>query len=680
MSNNDSFNWLQILEQKALDYPNNVVLTESINGTDQQAKLTYVELSQKAKALAVSISQKSQFGDRVILLIPNSIDYVVSFFACIYAGVMAVPAYPPHNKKRDWSRLNAMVNDCQPCIALYLNEHEERLKLWCSEHQFTFNCVAVDDVQISNSQQWQPPQIDKHDIAYLQYSSGSTGEPKGVMLSHANLISNTRLITDSYHMTREDKLVNWLPLYHDMGFVGGILSPISVGAQTNLLPSATVAHNPYILLKVISDLRATMTAAPNFIFDLAVNKMTNEEKVQLDLSSLRVIVNGAEPINAETLTKFNACFAEVGLDKMALKPSYGMAEACLLVTATPIEQHFKSLVLDPDKLLLGKVIHNQEQGRDIACSGKIISDTPVKIVHQETRVPLPDGYIGEIMVKGDSISRGYWQKPDLNKQTFNLSVDGKTGFMATGDLGFIENNYLYVSGRKKEMLIINGRNYYPQDIEHSLLSLSDTLMPHGAAVFEVLNANNNKEIILVTELTRKALRQKNHQEIIQCIKEVISEEHELKLNTIILLKPVSLAKTSSGKIQRLACRQLYLNEQLEAVASWSQDFVIKNNMLLPLTEKSTDGIALWIISWIAIRLSVPTTALSVQQQLTQIGLDSIDAMTLTHELSKQLELPLTPEISWSYPSIEALSHYLTEQVAAQSDKPSAAKTPTEGII
>ncbi|NQY34397.1 MAG: AMP-binding protein [Alteromonadaceae bacterium] len=672
-------NWLQVLERQAELSPNNIALTQYIKGNERDIELSYLALSQRAKALAYSISQQSKLGDRVIILLPNSIDYVVSFFACIYAGVIAVPAYPPHKKKRDWARLNCIVQDCEPSIAIYHSSDHEPTDLWLSEHPLSVNTIICDHLDIGTAEHWQEPAIDLHDIAYLQYSSGSTGNPKGVMLSHDNLIKNTELIIKTYGMTESDKLVNWLPLYHDMGFVGGILTPIRVGAQTRLLPSAMVAQNPYLLFEAITEQRSTGTAAPNFIFDLAVSRISPEEKQQLDLSSLRIFVNGAEPINADTLNKFNAYFHDTGLSPNTIKPSYGMAESCLLVTSTEIDKPFNTIKVDPQKLSIGKVIHENETGKDIACSGALMPEIAVNIVDQNTRIPLPNSYIGEIMIKGDSVTRGYWQKADLNVQTFDLAVGNEHGFMATGDLGFIENNQLYVTGRIKEVLIINGCNYYPQDIEHSLLSLSDSLMPHGAAIFEVNTDNNAKEIVLVQELTRKALKQKDYQTVIKQIREVVAQEHELKLTTVVLLKPIALAKTSSGKIQRIACRDAYINKQLAIVDSWHQEAMV--NAIMPsLTAHDTNTIAQWIIQWISYRLSVATSKLSITQQLTQIGLDSIDAMTLTHDLSKQLKLTLTPEVSWSHPSIKALSEYLAQQVSDKNDKPLVSKTPTQGMI
>lgn len=681
--NDNCTNWLQVLESQAANNPEKIVFSESVSTSALGNKINYRGLAERAKSLAYTISQQCDFGDRVIILMPNSIDYVVGFFACVYAGVIAVPAYPPHKKKRDWSRLNSIVNDCEPKIALYQVNDESRITAWLSEHPLNITSLAIDLLESNNVIDWCPPILDKHDIAFLQYSSGSTGTPKGVMLSHDNLINNTQLIINNFELVENDKFINWLPLYHDMGFVGGMLSPLRAGVHIHLLPSAKVAQNPLVLFEAITELNITSAAAPNFIFDLAVERISEQEKQHLDLSSLRLFVNGAEPINAETLSKFNDYFSDTGLSPDVVKPSYGMAEACLLVTNTQMNTVFNTLKVDMNKLHIDKVVKDNISGKDIASSGVLIPEIEVKIVDKQTRVELPNGYVGEIMLKGKSISRGYWQKTELNTATFDQIVGEDYGFMATGDLGFIETQSgkqnLFVTGRQKELLIINGCNYYPQDIEHTLLTLSEQLMPHGAAIFEVNANSNTKEVVLIQELTRKALKQKNYQEIIKQIRALVTEVHELKLTSIVLLKPATLAKTSSGKIQRIATRNAYIHKQLSIVDSWQQDALV-NIPLAPISSFTANNIATWVMQWIAIRISVDVSELSATQQLTQIGLDSIDAMTLTHELSKQLGLNLALEVSWSYPSIEALSDYLEHEFSSKESTKAAKATPTEGMI
>lgn len=669
-------NWQQVLEHQAHTNSNQIALS-IYQGSDSQA-LTYSQLAQRVKALAYTLSQHNKFGDRVMLLMPNGIDYVVAFFACIYAGVIAVPIYPARRKARDWRRLNSIVQDCQPNTVVCLSQDSDATEDWCKAHDLKVNTVFADQLDIKDATRWQAANIDSHDIAYLQYSSGSTGQPKGVMLSHHNLLSNTGLIIDTYGMCQSDIMANWLPLYHDMGCVGGILSPIRSGATINFIPSAKVAQNPLVLLQAITELKATCTAAPNFIFDLAVEKVTDAQKLALDLSSLRIFINGAEPINAHTLDSFYDYFHHAGLTKTAVKPSYGMAEACLLVTATPINKPYKLLSIDSQAFSIDKVKIDPTSAKHIASSGQLIEQIPLRIVDVNTRMQLPDGQIGEIMYKGDSVTRGYWQKPELNEQTFNLHIEGERGFMATGDLGFVEQQQLYVTGRKKEMLILHGCNYYPQDIEHSLTSLSKQLTPHGAAIFEVAHDNNTKELVLVQELTRESMRLDDYAPLFKQIRAIIAQEHELRVTAIVLIKPATLSKTSSGKIQRLACKQAYINNELEAVAKWQQA-PISNAVIAPLQAFDHPHIASWMMQWISSRLGQAITSLSPSQHLMEIGLDSIDAMSLVHELSRQLDLSVRIDIVLSYPSIEQLSMYLAAQYAQKKQAP-ANETPTEGVL
>ncbi|NOU50977.1 AMP-binding protein [Pseudoalteromonas sp. JBTF-M23] len=669
-------NWQQVLEHQAQTNSNQIALS-IYQGSDSQA-LTYSQLAQRVKALAYTLSQHNKFGDRVMILMPNGIDYVVAFFACIYAGVIAVPIYPARRKARDWRRLNSIVQDCQPNTLVCLSQDSEATEEWCKAHDLKINTVFADQLNINDATRWQAANIDSHDIAYLQYSSGSTGQPKGVMLSHHNLLSNTGLIIDTYDMSQSDIMINWLPLYHDMGCVGATLSPIRAGATIYFLASAKVAQNPYVLLQAITDLKATVTAAPNFIFDLAVEKVTAVQKSTLELSSLRVFVNGAEPINAHTLDSFYDYFHDVGLAKTAIKPSYGMAEACLLVSATPINKPYKLLSVDSQAFSVDKIKIDSLNTKSIASSGQLIEQLPLCIVDPNTREPLPDGQIGEIMYKGESVTRGYWQKPDLNEQTFNLNIAGEPGFMATGDLGFVEQQQLYVTGRKKEMLILHGCNYYPQDIEHSLTSLNKQLTVHGGAIFEVAHDNNTKELVLVQELTRESMKLDDYEPLFKQIRALIAQEHELRVTAIVLIKPAALSKTSSGKIQRLACKQAYINNELEAVATWQQA-PISNTTVAPLQAFAPPHITSWMMQWISNRLGQAITSLSPSQHLMEIGLDSIDAMSLVHELSRQLGLSVRVDIVLSYPSIEQLSIYLAAQYA-QKNQASANEAPTEGVL
>ncbi|WDE12578.1 AMP-binding protein [Thalassomonas haliotis] len=674
-------NWVQVLEHQARTGADHRAIGELSSDLEQSKQLSYLELTRQAKALAVELSRKTSFGDRVLLVMPSSVDYVVGFFACIYAGVIAVTAYPPHLKKRDWYRLNAIAADCQPSIVLYSQKQSPQVDKWLQNTAFAMEKIIVGEQDLNNANLWRQGNIDENDLVYLQYSSGSTGNPKGVMLSHANLLSNTRLIAGHYAMSPDDKLINWLPLFHDMGLVGCILSPILAGAEILLMQSASVAQQPLKLLTAISQHKATITAGPNFIFDLATNRISSEEKAQLDLSSLKAFVNGAEPINAQTIKDFSHYFADAGLAANAVKPNYGMAEACLMVTCTTLEQGYQLCSVDKDQLQLDKAITAEQNAHELAASGTIIPGLEVKIIHPDTRVTLPDSYVGEIMFRGDSVCRGYWQKPELNEKTFDQVIDGETGYMCSGDLGFIKENQLFVTGRRKEMFIINGRNFYPQDLEKTVTRVGDEVMIHGGAVFEIPGQDpSENRLVLVQELSRKGLAQKDHSELIKNILSQVAEVHEVKLTDIVLLRPMALPKTTSGKIQRVGCREAYLNNQLTIVASWQQPKA-KNHSSQQLPEMQAGcakSIAAWISAWVAQRFGLPAEEVTQTQELSQLGLDSIDAMTLTHELSVRLDKALTADLSWTYPSIEALANFLANK--DHNSQNSDYSEPLEGVI
>ncbi|WDE06112.1 AMP-binding protein [Thalassomonas viridans] len=674
-------NWVQVLEHQVRTGADKLAISELSSDLEQSKQLSYFEFTQRAKALAVELSKHTSFGDRVLLVMPSSVDYVIGFFACVYAGVIAVTAYPPHLKKRDWYRLNAIAGDCQPAIVLYSQKQSAQVDNWLASTDFAMEKIIVGEQDINNAGQWRQGNIDENDLVYLQYSSGSTGTPKGVMLSHANLLSNTRLIAKHYGMNQAGRIINWLPLFHDMGLVGCILTPMLAGTEIVLMQSASVAQNPLKLLTAISQHKATITAGPNFIFDLATNRISAEEKAQLDLSSLQAFVNGAEPINAQTIKDFTDYFADAGLAPNAVKPSYGMAEACLMVTCTGQEQSFSLLSVDKVQLQLDKAINSVQNAQEIAASGTIIPGLDVRIIHQDTRVPLPDTYVGEIMFRGDSVCRGYWQKPELNSKTFDQVIDGEPGYMCSGDLGFIKDNQLFVTGRRKEMFIINGRNFYPQDLEKTATGIGPELMIHGGAVFEIPGEDpSENRLVLVQELSRKGLALKDHSQLIKNILSQVAEVHEVKLTDIVLLRPMALPKTTSGKIQRVGCREAYLSGQLTIVAQWQQAKQESNNLqALPQMDGGcAQSIAGWITAWVAQRFNVPAEEVTQTQELSQLGLDSIDAMTLTHELSVRLNKALTADLSWTYPSIEALATFLANK--DHDSQSSGHSEPLEGVI
>lgn len=684
-------NLIELLEHQVRANGDKTCFTLLANGSDVAETISYAELSTRARAMAVELRELSDPGDRAMLLMPNGIDYIVGFFGCIYAGLIAVTAYAPQQRRRDWGRLSSILKDSEASLALCSAEHQEQVKAWLAECDQNCQQFVVGEERIASAEHWVMPSIQAESVAYLQYSSGSTGSPKGVMLGHGNLIHNTALIVQEFSMTEQTNIVTWLPMYHDMGFVGGVLAPMCAGTSVYLLLPPVVLQAPFLWLKAISDYKAAVSGGPNFIYEHCVARVSEEQKQVLDLSHWRFAANGAEPIHTATLEKFNQAFADCGLSKNTLKPCYGMAETCLFVTTTASDEPCRSVQLDKAELQKGKLVSasanlsNDEtlldKLVDVPSSGRLNDQMSVCIVDPETKQVLADDRVGEIWIRGGSVAQGYWNKPEVNAEVFNNevllysqtskeTVERNTGYLRSGDLGFILDGWLYVSGRAKEVVIVNGRNLYPQDIEASVQAVDEDLAPHGGAVFQT----TDNQVVLVQEVTRQGLRRKNYEDIILSIRQAVAEEYEISLSAVVLIKPVSLAKTTSGKIQRLKNRDLYEQAALNAVAQWQKDVDAENTHKEKVSDepelKSGDeeSISRWMCYWIAQRLQVAVDDVNPEQKLAGTGLDSVDSMTLTHELSQRLNLELSAELIWQYPTTKALAAYLASTAVSSKSQ------------
>jgi len=664
--------WIDLLQMQARCRGEQICFSLLADGSTVSQQISFAELDLRARALAVSLSRQVEAGDRVMLLMPNGIDYIVGFFATLYAGLIAVTAYPPQHKKRDWGRISGMVQDCDARLVLCSAAQHDKVAQWLQAEAAGCPLQVVGTELLAEAQHWQKPVLADNALAYLQYSSGSTGAPKGVMLSHANLLHNVATIVQEYQMDSADRFVSWLPMYHDMGFVGGVLAPLFAGAQTWLIPPPVALQTPFLWLKAISDLAATVSGGPNFIFEHCVARISEAQKAELDLSRWRCAVNGAEPIHAQTLAQFNQAFARAGLDEKTLKPSYGMAETCLFVSAVAADEGYRTVQLDDALLGQGRVVEVAEGGVQQASSGRLNARLQVQIVGPDTGVPVAADQVGEIWIRSASVAAGYWNKPEISAQTFNQTLNGEPGYLRTGDLGFVLDNQLYVCGRRKEMLIVNGRNHYPQDIEATVQTLDADLSDHGAAVFE-LTEGREPAVVLVQELSRRGSRRDDLDTLITGIRQVVAQVHEISLAAVVLIAPVSLAKTTSGKIQRLRCREQYQAGELRVVAQWQQaaeSVQVTTAELLPaLVAGDALAIEQWVLGWIAVRLDVSVESLEPTLELVASGLDSVDALTLTHELAQGLNRELLPDLIWDYPTVHQLAAHLAQPIteAVESD-------------
>lgn len=564
-------NLVELLQHRALHQGDDIGFRFLLDGERETLEWTYADVDRKARAIAASLQSMDLEGERALLLYPSGLDFVAAFFGCLYAGVTAVPAYPPR-RNRNMARIDAIANDAEAKIALTTFDVLERVQTMISDtpslQQIRWRATDQWDEELSDS--WQRPEVHGETLAFLQYTSGSTGTPKGVMLSHANLMHNSAMISYAFEHTRSGSGCFWLPLYHDMGLIGGILQPLYMGKSNTLFSPTHFLQKPVRWLQMLSQTGCTISGGPNFAYDLCVEKVTAEQKTTLDLSRWALAFNGAEPVRADTIDRFSKAFAECGFRREAFYPCYGLAEATLIVTGGYKQSPAAIKSFQVEALEKNEVIETEpgaEDSRELVGSGGNLLDQQIVIADPETFASLGDNRVGEIWVSGPSVAGGYWKRDDLTKETFQARLDdGRGPFLRTGDLGFLRGGELFVTGRLKDLLIFRGVNHYPQDIEHTAQSAHEGVAHcQGAAV--IVGEEGNEQLVLVQETVRR--RDLDFPSIIEAIRKKVSSTHELPVAAIVLIKTRSIPKTSSGKIQRHACRDGYLAGTLAAQATWS---------------------------------------------------------------------------------------------------------------
>ncbi|MEM8947281.1 MAG: aminotransferase class I/II-fold pyridoxal phosphate-dependent enzyme [Planctomycetota bacterium] len=564
-------NLVELLQHRALHQGDDIGFRFLTDGERETVEWTYADVDRKARAIATSLQSMGLEGERALLLYPSGLDFVAAFFGCLYAGVTAVPAYPPR-RNRNMARIDAIAGDAEAKIALTTFDVLERVQTMISDtpslQQIRWR--ATDQWGEELADNWQRPDVHGETLAFLQYTSGSTGTPKGVMLSHANLMHNSAMISYAFEHTRSGSGCFWLPLYHDMGLIGGILQPLYMGKSNTLFSPTHFLQKPVRWLQMLSQTGCTISGGPNFAYDLCVEKVTAEQKTTLDLSRWALAFNGAEPVRADTIDRFSKAFAECGFRREAFYPCYGLAEATLIVTggfkqAMPVVKSFETSALEQNEVV--ETEPGAEDSRELVGSGGNVLDQQIVIADPETHASLGNNRVGEIWVSGPSVAGGYWKREELSKQTFQARLDdGRGPFLRTGDLGFLRDGELFVTGRLKDLLIIRGVNHYPQDIEHTAQSAHEHVSQcQGAAV--IVGEEGNEQLVLVQETVRR--RDLDFAAIIDAVRKKVAITHELPVAAIVLIKTRSIPKTSSGKIQRHACRDGYLAGTLAAQATWS---------------------------------------------------------------------------------------------------------------
>lgn len=671
-----------LLRQRAEEQPQQRGYTFLLDGEAQETHLTYQALNRQAQAIATLLQHMGAHGARALLIYPPGLDYIAAFFGCLYAGTIPVPIYPPDPLRlnRTLPRLRAIVADSQATIALttenllgvaaLLFEQAPDLAAlqWCATDTVAPNTEAA------SASAWRPPEITPESLAFLQYTSGSTGQPKGVMLSHANLLHNLALIHNGFAVTPISRGVIWLPPYHDMGLIGGILQPLYGGFPVVLLSPLDFLKRPLRWLQAITRYRATISGGPNFAYDLCVRKITPEQRATLDLSCWTIAFNGAEPIRPETIDRFASTFAPCSFRRSMFYPCYGLAEATLIVTGggaeeLPVVRHFNTTALERGQA--EPVAPDHPQAQPLVSSGRPLTDQQLLIVHPTDRTHCAPGQTGEVWVASPSVAQGYWRQPEVTAAAFqaaliDVELPGATasvkGFLRTGDLGFLLDGELFISGRLKDLIIIRGRNQHPQDIERTAEQRVPALRPGCSAAFAI-DIAGEEQLVLVHEVERST---SELEPIAAAVRAAIAEQYELQAYCVCLLAAGSLPKTSSGKVQRHACRADFLDGSLEVVyrsilehttSSERADGLTRDALLRLEPPERYARLRDDLQILIAQVLRLEASGLASQQPLTAIGIDSLRAIELQRRLEDHLGLTL--------PVATFLDGHGIDQIAAQ---------------
>jgi acyl-CoA synthetase (AMP-forming)/AMP-acid ligase II/acyl carrier protein len=634
--------------------------------------LTYGDLDLRARAIAVSLRSVASPGDRALLVFHTGLDFIAAFFGCLYAGLVAVPIIPPR-PNRGLARLERILEDSGAEVVLTSGRAtSDAAAGWSFPGKWaSLRRLETDGAEPRLAGRWQPPSVGSDDLAYLQYTSGSTSDPRGVMVSHANLLYNCNSMRESLGLSQRTVSATWLPHFHDLGLIEGLINPLYTGYQAVLIPPAQFVGRPIRWLQAITKFRITHTGGPNFAYDLCVRKVKPEQRVDLDLSSWAVAYSGAEPVRRATLDRFAEYFAPCGFDARSFVPSYGLAEATLMVSTGWTER--------------------AGTPRATVSCGRAQKDTRIEIVDPETCRILPEGAEGEIWVSGPTVTRGYWNRPTETRATFeaHTSDTGEGPFLRTGDLGFLEGGALTVTGRRKDLIIIRGRNYHPQDIEWRVGEAHDALRPGFGAAFSVA-IDDEERLVVAHEIERRhrSADSPELESIARAVREAVAREFAIQVYAVLLLNVGSIPMTPSGKIQRYLCRADFLAGRFEALwesrwesdgtASGEEDGVKRESLAAMSPRMRRLALEEHLCRHIARGLRVPWREIDPRRSLGSYGLESVKGLELITRLEDDLGIRLPASTLFNHPSVAELTSELLRLIRIDAAELSGHRGEDEG--
>ncbi len=618
-------------------------------------------LDRRARSIAAALQGLARPGERALLLYPPGPEFLAAFFGCLYARLLAVPVNVPA-RNHLFGRVEAVAEDAGVAVVLTSAASGFASRPWIRDSRTLARLpwLATDAPDLPAPEAWQPETTSSEEIAFLQYTSGSTSTPRGVRVSHANLLYDLEQMHAVWDLAPGSTMVTWLPQFHDLGLIFGLLQPVFSDIPCVMMSPASFIQQPLRWLEAISRYRGTHSAAPNFGYDLCLHKITPEQRERLDLSCWRMAMTGAEPIRWETMERFAATFAPQGFRLETFCPAYGLAESTLAVTGNPAGAEPLALNVDGAELQRDRAVpvpRGTPGSQVVPGCGAPLPGTRVLCVVPETGEILPPGRVGEIWVGGPAVARGYWSAPVQEEQDLfsaRTAGEGSPGpWLRTGDLGFLHGGELYVTGRRKDLIIIRGANHYPQDIEAAVQASHPALRPSCGAAFSV-DVAGEERLVVVQEVER-VHRRRDPSEIFAAIRRSVTEAFDLQVYAIVLLEPGGLLRTSSGKIQRRANREQFLAGESRAVATWRQDEAGPTPQPALLETSEEAGLRAWLSGWLAHRLGIAPEEAARADLFSDLGLDSAAAVELSGALGTRLGISLPETVAWDYPSVSRLA-------------------------
>ncbi|MEM9174226.1 MAG: AMP-binding protein [Myxococcota bacterium] len=629
---------------------------------------------------------------RVILVFPPGLEFIAAFFACLHLGVTAVPLPPPGRRRLE--RLRWVIRDCEAdallapeSVARHLGDllEDERATTGAAPTLVVSDAAAGGDAIAPRAATFDPDRT-----AFLQYTSGSTGIPRGVQVSCSNLGDNLSHICERFGHDEDSRGVIWLPPYHDMGLIGGLLQPLFVGFPVTLMAPGAFIRSPLRWLQAIDAFRATTSGGPNFAYEHCVTRVSDDERAALDLSCWRVAFNGAEAVSSVTLDRFADTFAETGFRRSAWLPCYGLAESTLMATGGHAGDGPTRSCVDREALTAGRVeVTNAPPGPTVlsrVASGVAVAGHDVRCVDPETRETVAADRIGEIWVRGPSVAQGYWRNEKATEETFGaVTAEGDGPFVRTGDLGFMQGGLLYVSGRRKDLIVLRGRNLFPSDLERAIEEAGGGAVTNATAAFAVESESGDR-LVIAQEVPRR-FEADRIDDRFALIRRAVVEGFEVAPDTIVLLKPGQLPMTPSGKVQRVACRDLFRADALGEVARWTRpdgnaaDPVAAPASIETRPDADAREIEAFMRAWVGRRLGLDAAAIDPDRPMSELGLDSVGAVELATTLGAWLEREdeVSETLAWEHPTATEVVRFLTRPAPTRApDGPPVAPDATTG--